>query len=145
MKIPLSVWSSRLCQRAHARHRVRHPVHYDHRCAALEFRKLHEAARLQGERRGDYSRVRAIALVLEPSSMLERVDLLHTLVRHVLARTGEVPLEKEVLDRRQMAPMEVRKRCRQVAHLQSVHRTVVEPHRALPHELPSFHAPQVSD
>jgi len=145
MKVPLSVWSSRLCQRAHARYRVRHPVHYDHRCAALEFQQFHEAARLQGERRGAHRRVHAPALVPQPSSILEPVDLLHTHVRHVVARTGEVPLAKEVVDRCQLAPMKVQKGWRQVAQLQGVPSTVFEPRKALRHELPSFHAPQVSD
>jgi len=143
--VPLSVWSSRLCQRARARCRVRHPVHYDHRCAAPKFRQFHAAARLQGARRGAHRRVRATALVLQPSSLLQRVDLLHTHVRHVGARTGEMPLAKEVVDRCQLAPIKVQKRWRQVAHLQGVHRTVVEPRGALSHELSSFHAPQVSD
>ena len=145
MKVPLSVWSSRLCQRARPRCRVRHPVHHDHRCAAPKVRQFHAAARLQGARRGAQRRVHATALVLQPSSMLQRVDLLHTHVRQVVARTGEMPLAKEVVDRCQLAPTEVQTRWRQVAHLQGVHRKVVEPRGALSHELPSFHAPQVSD
>jgi len=59
--------------------------------------------------------------------------------------TGEMPLAREVVDRCQLAPTEVETRLRQVAHLQGVQRTVVEPRGALSHELPSFHAPQVSD
>ena len=146
MTFPLSVWSSRLCQRARARCRVRHPVHYDHRCAAPKFRKFHAAARLQGARRGAHRRVRATALVLQPSSLLERVDLLHTHVRHVVVRTGEMTVAKQVVeDRCQLAPMEVQTRWRHVANLQGVHRTVFEPRGALSHELPSCHAPQVSE
>jgi len=133
MKVPLSVWSSPLCQRAHARYRVRRPVHYDHRCAALEFRKFHEAARLQGERRGAHRLVRATALRLQQPSMLDRVKFLHTHVRHVVAWTGEVPLETEMVDICQLAPMEVQKMLRLVTHLQGVQRTVVEPRGALPH------------
>ena len=82
---------------------------------------------------------------MQPWSLLQRVDLLHTLVRHDVARTGEMPLEEEVVDRCHLAPLEVQTGWRQVAHLQGVHRTVVEPRGALSHELPSFHAPQVSD